>query len=395
MTTIYWYAPFDNAGELSLATATAALIEQGSLTVQSCWSRFGVPLSTEAPGSFDLVRDLPEPAGEGGGRRGFLDRGRVARERATLRKRLLQSRRFDLIHLHTYNPFTDWYAIPAIAKQTPFVVQSVHNVRPHERILPAPLETMLLRRGYQACTRLLVAHEHLRDQLVREFDVARERVRVVPLPVLRDAFAPPEHLRTDPVDRGDRLSLLFFGTLRPNKGIDVLLQAIERTKGKLDVRFVFAGRGDPALEELIRRSAATDERIHAEIGFVSNERRSVLWHEADVVVMPYVEFNAQSGVLQDAYATSTPVIVSDVGALGAAVKADHTGWVVKPGDVADLVRVLTHVVGAEAERDAAGAKAHEIADAQAPSAIAELYAELYDELLAHAPVPMRASRPSA
>jgi glycosyltransferase involved in cell wall biosynthesis len=297
-----------------------------------------------------------------------------------LRNRALESQHFDLAHLHTYNPFTDWYALRQVHRRAPVIIQSVHNVRPHDAMFPRPIETELLRTGYNACDLLLVAHEDLKAKLVREFRIPGHRVRIVPLPVLSECFDGTS-------DRGARRggtasgSVLFFGTLRANKGIPVLLDAIAALPASAALRFVFAGRGDADLEDRIREAARSDERITAEIGYVTDDRRRALYAEADVVVLPYTEFDAQSGVLQDAYAAGTPVIASDIGALGATVRADGTGWVVPAGDAAALGQTIVSSLESESERSARAQRARAIADERSPSAIADALHSIYDELL--------------
>ena len=228
----------------------------------------------------------------------------------------------------------------------------MHNVRPHDAMFPRPIETEILRAGYSACDLLLVAHEDLKAKLVDEFRIPSRRVRIVPLPVLSESFESSS--APDGRGRPTERTVLFFGTLRANKGIPVLLEAIAALPASASVRFVFAGRGDADLEARVEEAARSDERITAEIGYVTDERRRALYADADVVVLPYTEFDAQSGVLQDAYATGTPVIASDVGALGAAVHEDGTGWVVPPGDAAALAD--DHKIRGVGERaDCAGA----------------------------------------
>jgi glycosyltransferase involved in cell wall biosynthesis len=382
MARIYWYAPFDNAGELSVATALADQTDH-HLTVESCRDRFGQPLDPQAPGNFQLVRDLPAPAGEDGQGRSAVSRAKVAFTRASTRNRLVRGGAFDLLHLHTFNPVTDWYSIRQLRRHAPHIIQSVHNVRPHDSVFPRPVETRLLGAGYRACGTLVVAHQSLARQLVDDFGLPEAKVRVIPLPVLSDAFASP---RTPAATSdGATTRFLFFGTLRNNKGISVLLDAIASLNNENDLRFVFAGRGEPALEDLVLAASTADRRIETELGYVENERRRQLYASSDVVVLPYTAFDAQSGVLQDAYAASRPVIVSRVGALGEAVDEDGTGWLVRAGDSGDLARAIREAARSADERRRFGSAAGALAAARRPGSIADCLADLYAEVLTSSP----------
>src|SRR5688572_16846017 len=82
---IYWYAPFDNANELCLAEHVWR--EGDHLIFHSLRTRFGAEIAG-SPTHLELVRDLPEPAGDDGSSRSLTARTRVAAKRAAARHRL-------------------------------------------------------------------------------------------------------------------------------------------------------------------------------------------------------------------------------------------------------------------------------------------------------------------
>lgn len=372
----YWYAPFENAGEISLARAIASKLES-ELIVHSCESRFGHPLPLEEGAPFTLHRDLPPPAGEDGSSRSPLARWQVAKKRADLRRDLVRHTRPGLIHLHTYNIFTDWFEIGRLKSVGAPVIQSIHNVRPQESTLPSFVERRLLQRGYQALDHIIVAHQRLAEWLIEDFAIRPEKISVVPLPVQSEEF---DGSRDSPED--GLTTFLFFGTLRRNKGLDHYLKAIDSLRGNDSLRFVFAGRGDDACEEAICAAARVDSRISTEIGYVENHRRAELYALADVIVMPYTELPAQSGVLQDAYAAGRPVISTNVGALGPTVTEEQTGWVVPPSDVGALAQVMREVATGEAERGTRAGNARRVARARSPERIAHQLLDVYGQVCA-------------
>ncbi len=370
----YWYAPFDNAGEMALARAIAPKLDS-ELIVHSCESRFGRPLPIEAGARFTLHRELPPPAGEGGGSRSPLSRWQVAKKRADLRRDLVRLTRPGLVHLHTYNIFTDWFEIGRLKRLGAPVIQSIHNVRPQESTLPSAVEHRLLRRGYRALDHIIVAHQRLAEWLIDDFAIGPEKISVVPLPVQSEEFDANRHPPEDGLT-----TFLFFGTLRRNKGVDHYLRAIESLRVDDGLRFVFAGRGDGECEEAICAAARVDPRISTEIGYVENPRRAELYALADVIVMPYTELPAQSGVLQDAYAAGRPVISTNVGALGPTVIEEQTGWVVPPSDVGALAQVMRDVAAGKAERGMRADNARHMAEARSPERIADRLVDVYQNV---------------
>ena len=368
---IYWYAPFDNASELELAQAVVGQVED--LVLHSVYSRFGVRLPNRVD-ELTLVRDLPAPANELFERSTRFRRAKVALNRARMRHHEITNGDFDLVHLHTFNMFTDWIALRLLRKEGRPLVLSVHNVRPHERRGPQSIETLLHKYAYRVPDRIIVAHESLRSRLAKEFDLPVDRISVVPLP------SPLVTMASDHPAEAPR-ELLFFGTMRRNKGIDVLLNAIAAIPRDAPLVFRFAGRGDHDLEELLIRHARTDPRIHVEIGWIPPDRQATLYARAWAVVVPYLPaFAAQSGTVRVAYSFGTPVIASDTGALGETIRQDGTGWLAKPGDARDLANRMLEVVADEDGRHARAITAKRLGQERSAEKLAPMILKIYEEL---------------
>jgi glycosyltransferase involved in cell wall biosynthesis len=126
----------------------------------------------------------------------------------------------------------------------------------------------------------------------------------------------------------ERPFVLFFGTLRENKGVDDLLDATASLPGDPGFDVVIAGEASPAIEARVRAVADRCAHLRFESGYVPYDRKAELFSGASAVVLPYTAFASQSGVLADSYAYRVPPIVTDVGALGPTVRDDDTGWVV-------------------------------------------------------------------
>lgn len=374
---LYWYAPFNNAYELSLAMH---LPRPGdTLLVHASRTQRDTSQPTPPP-SVDFRRDLPGlPTPGRGGLRGAVStnaqRGVIAMERALRRRSAVSRSDYDLAHIHTVDLITDGIAVPLLQRSLPHLVLSVHNVRPHVSRLPRRLETLVLRRAYSAASLLLVAHPVLRKQLVTEFGLPEDRISLVPLPI------PVVANFDDRCEEPDVFRILFFGTFRPNKGILVALQAIRATRSTIaPLRFHFAGRGDAGLERELREAAASDPRISVEVGYVSHDRRSELFRSADMTLLPYTSLFAQSGVLSDAYSYGVPAIVSDVGALGEIVRDDGTGWLVPPNDAEALAAAILSAHGDPERREAVRNTMLRLARRRTPEEVAKQIRNAYSEL---------------
>ncbi len=142
--------------------------------------------------------------------------------------------------------------------------------------------------------------------------------------------------------------VLFFGLLRPYKGIDVLLRA---WRGIAGAELWIVGRPRMALAPL-RALAGPGVRLVAR--FVSDAELRSFFRRADLVVLPYsrTERFDQSGVLATALAFGKPTVVTDVGGFGE-VAALGAARLVAPDDVAALHDALTALLADAGERERA------------------------------------------
>lgn len=140
------------------------------------------------------------------------------------------------------------------------------------------------------------------------------------------------------------LELLFFGIVRPYKGLEVLLHALTRLED-LDYRLTIAGEFWQGREAALRMIAdyGLVDRIELVGRYVSDEEASGYFQRADAVVMPYLRASG-SGVLGLAYSYGKPVIASRIPGLEEWVTHGETGLLVGAGradELAIAIRSLT------------------------------------------------------
>jgi glycosyltransferase involved in cell wall biosynthesis len=362
---IYWYWPFARPEEMPLACATVRAGDK--ITVQVI-DREAAPTVSPCPMVL-LRRDLPDVRRDlRPSTRWLASRAGTYAGRAWRRERAASGLKPDLCHLHYVNRFTDWL-LPR-RRGVPLVM-SVHDVTPHDVRLPRQAERTLLAATYRRADALIVHHPWLRKRLLSAFEVDERRIHVVPHQVFAydddEPAPPPKHP-----------CALFFGALRSNKGIDVLLSALAGIPEEITV--CVAGRGDAAIEKQLLEAAAADPRLHVEIDHVSTSRKAELFRKASLVVLPYTSFASQSGVLHDAYAQGRPVIASDVGALGETVREDGTGVILPPGDAAALSRAIESLLSNPDALARHADRALAIRRDRSPRVIGLQLRELYDRV---------------
>lgn len=216
------------------------------------------------------------------------------------------------------------------------VVSILDNVIPHER---RPGDIVLTRYflgavdGFLAMSRSVAADlDRLRPgapcELVPHpvYDLFGERIDKI---AARRTLGLPER---EPI-------LLFFGFVRDYKGLDLLLDALPSIRKRLPARLLVLGEfysGKERTLEQIRRLGLSDV-VTLEDGYVPNERVSLYFSAADVVVLPY-RSATQSGIVPIAYQLERPVICTDVGGLAEVVEHGRTGLICPPLDVEALAQ---------------------------------------------------------
>jgi glycosyltransferase involved in cell wall biosynthesis len=134
--------------------------------------------------------------------------------------------------------------------------------------------------------------------------------------------------------------LLFFGIVRPYKGLDILLRALAQAPPH--VTLTVAGEFWSATTEtsnLVEELGLRD-RVTLRPGYVPADRIPGLFAAADALVMPYRAATASQNALL-AFAHAVPVITTTAGALAEPVRDGVDGLTCAPGDTGDLLRALT------------------------------------------------------
>ena len=129
------------------------------------------------------------------------------------------------------------------------------------------------------------------------------------------------------------LNLLFFGFVRPYKGLDLLLRALCLVRD-IDVQLNVVGEFWDGKQEALQLIGELDiaSRVTVVDGYVTDEEMAGCFARADVVVLPY-RASKTSGVIATSYGFGKPVLATDVGGFYEVVKDGVTGRLVPPNDV--------------------------------------------------------------
>jgi glycosyltransferase involved in cell wall biosynthesis len=130
---------------------------------------------------------------------------------------------------------------------------------------------------------------------------------------------------------------LFFGHVRPYKGLDLALRAWREVRTQATL--LVAGEVWWKNEEEYRALAAGLERVRLEFRFVPDSEIATYFAACDVVLAPY-RTEAQSGVALTAFHFGRPVIASTVGGLPEVIEEGVNGLLIPPEDPAALALAI-------------------------------------------------------
>jgi len=123
--------------------------------------------------------------------------------------------------------------------------------------------------------------------------------------------------------------ILFFGFVRPYKGLEFLVEAMPLVRE--DVQLLIVGEfWEPRekFEEMIRE-LGLKERIRIVDRYVSDKETALYFGASDCVVLPY-NSSTESGIIQLAFGYNVPVITTDVGGNPDLIENGKSGFLVKP-----------------------------------------------------------------
>jgi glycogen(starch) synthase len=212
--------------------------------------------------------------------------------------------------------------------------------------------------------------------------LAADRVSVIPSGADHRRFG--GHLR-DPWPELPRPRVLYLGRLVPQKGVDVLLDAVRHLAGKVPVLVVGDGPLRLALERRARRLGIAD-RVRFE-GFCRHVDVPARLAHADVIVVPSV-YEELGSVLIEALHAGLPAVASDVGGIPTVVRDGVTGDLVPPGSAPALARAIDRLVVDEDRRRRYRDASMAAAERYRWEVLAERVVEVYQRAMAQRrPVP--------
>jgi glycosyltransferase involved in cell wall biosynthesis len=251
---------------------------------------------------------------------------------------LCRRERPDVVHFQWAPlPIVDSLFIPSIAKVAATVL-TVHDTTPFNGNATSRLQVLHTEECWRKFDHLITHTESGRRSLVaRGFQP--QRIATVPHGLLQTDRPEP---KTDS-HAASTLNILFFGQIKPYKGLDTLVDSIallpHDTQRRVRLRVCGQAFMDMAPIHARVEAAGLADIVDFRLERIPDSDVDALFTDADVIAMPYHRIDA-SGVLSKALAHGVAVVASDTGGFAEFLTHRENALLCKVGDAQDFGRAI-------------------------------------------------------
>ncbi|MCX7834482.1 MAG: glycosyltransferase family 4 protein [bacterium] len=241
----------------------------------------------------------------------------------SIRKQISKDK-YEVILFPYWHPFFAPMLIRILPTNTKNIMFG-HNILPHESF---PFSTQLTKALLRKVTGVITLGKSELKQLQKLEYKGKMAYHLSPIyPEYVERFQKPIPTIELPIDKQYR-KILFFGIIRPYKGLEVLLKALEMEKLN-HVALIIAGEAYGNSKDLLEKVEKFKDRVYWINRYISDDEVPAIMQQAELVILPYLHATS-TGVLPIAYCAGKPTIVTNVGGLPELVIKDYTGDIVPP-----------------------------------------------------------------
>lgn len=255
-------------------------------------------------------------------------------------------RRFRPHIVHTFLFTSDAYGCAAaVATGAPVIVSSRRSTDPWK----GPLHRMVDRAVGAFCDAVIANSSAVREVCVRG-GIAADKVVVIRNGIDLGRFQPRGRSRENWLRIAPgRRAIGFAGRLVPEKGLEYLLQAMERVATEFpEALLLVAGDGE------LRPSLAHAHRDSEHVGFLGHvEEMDGFYRALDIFVLPSLWEGLPNAVIE-AMASGLPVVATDVGGTGELIRDGETGLLVAPRSAEAIAEAVCRLLRSPSERQTMG-----------------------------------------
>ena len=234
-----------------------------------------------------------------------------------------------------------------ISTKIPIIIEFHEIVDPLESsILPIRIYAKIMGKIVRKLANCYIVHSKAdKDIISRAYGIPKDKILVIPHGIYDHYEKLDKSFAKRKLKIEEDFVILFFGLLRPYKGVKYLIKAFEGLPKDIvrNSRLLIVGEmweDRESIEMAIRSRYAN--KITFINKYVPDDEVSLYFSSVDVVVLPYLRAS-QSGVAHIAMAFGLPIIATPVGGLKESLSKYKGTIFVNPGDVKGLSEAIIKV----------------------------------------------------
>ena len=239
------------------------------------------------------------------------------------------------------------------------IIYTVHNIRPRHGKVKF-YHFIIYNLIYRLCNHIIVHTKSGRNELKKFFKIKIQKISVLPHGNYQNFLPKKEISREKTLNLFDipfhAKTILFFGAIRSNKGLENLLVSLSLIiKDIKNVKLLIIGEPteDYGKYDKIIKQKKIEKYIYEKLEYVDNSKIHIYFTAADLVVLPYHEITG-SGVLQIAYAFSKPVVATDLPGFREAINDGENGYLVPVNNSIELANRIIDILQDEPKAEKMG-----------------------------------------
>jgi len=227
-----------------------------------------------------------------------------------------------------------------LSRKTPVIIEYHEVVDSLEQsILPVRVYSRVIGRIIRRLATRFVVHSGAdRDLVMDTYHIPQEKITVIPHALYDQYPALGKKLARKELGITEENVILFFGLLRPYKGVKYLIRAFESLPPAVvqSTRLLIVGEAWEDRESLsLAEESPLRDKITLVNRYVPDSEVPVFFSAADILVLPYTRAS-QSGVAHIAMAYGLPIIATRVGGLVEGMSSYAGAFFINPGSVEEL-----------------------------------------------------------
>lgn len=279
-------------------------------------------------------------------------------------KSYIDANDFDIIHLQWFSlPWIEWMYVAELAKMHKVVI-TVHDVVPFDN---RPLEIKALDKIYSYANHLLVHTESAKNKFLEMYN-ATTQISVVS----QSFYLKSNYKRVDNKVAKNHFNIpddcvvfLYYGTIRPSKGLDILIKAISEAHKKNNKIYLLAAGAFHKVKEEdyvnLVKQYLSQKFSTVNFGFVPQEEEQWYFSAADVLCLPYLEIT-QSAVAQLGLMYELPIIATDIGEMSDVCRNNINGLLIEEQNIDALANAIINISGDENFRNNASMESKKLGE---------------------------------